>query len=76
MKKINFLNAVSISDVQTDIKENVKDIEEAPPILSKSKSTNGLSSLTKSIIEHETKQNEMNDILQNMRKWFRNIKMN
>jgi predicted nucleic acid-binding Zn-ribbon protein len=67
MKTINFSNAVVISDVKTDVKENVKDIEEAPPILSKSKSTNGLSSLTKSIIEHETKQNEMNDILENMR---------
>jgi len=68
MKKITFSNAISLLDVKTDVIENVKeDIEEAPKILSKSKSTNGLSSLTKSIIEHETKQNEMNDILQNMR---------
>ena len=67
MKKITFSNAVSLLDVKTDVIEDVKDIEEAPKILSKSKSTNGLSSLTKSIIEHETKQNEMNDILQNMR---------
>ena len=66
MKKITFSNAVVISDVKTDIKEDVKDIEEAPKI-SKSKSTNGLSSLTKSIIQHEEKQNEMNDILENMR---------
>ena len=66
MKKITFSNAVSLLDVKTDVIEDVKDIEEAPKI-SKSKSTNGLSSLTKSIIEHETKQNEMNDILQNMR---------
>ena len=66
MKKITFSNAVLILDVKTDVIEDVKDIEEAPKI-SKSKSTNGLSSLTKSIIEHETKQNEMNDILQNMR---------
>ena len=68
MKKITFSNAVSLLDVKTDVIENVKeDIEETPKILSKSKSTNGLSSLTKSIIEHETKQNEMNDILENMR---------
>ena len=67
MKKITFSNAVSLLDVKTDVIENVKeDIEETPKI-SKSKSTNGLSSLTKSIIEHETKQNEMSDILQNMR---------
>ena len=67
MKKITFSNAVSLLDVKTDVIENVKDIEEAPKILSKSKSINGLSSLSKSIIEHEEKQNEMNDILQNMR---------
>ena len=68
MKKITFSNAVSILDVKTDVIEDVKeDIEEAPKILSKSKSINGLSSLSKSIIEHENKQNEMNDILQNMR---------
>ena len=68
MKKITFSNAVSLLDVKTDVIEDVKeDIEEAPKILSKSKSTNGLSSLTKSIIEHETRQNEMDDILQNIR---------
>ena len=68
MKKITFSNAVSLLDVKTDVIENVKeDIEEAPKILSKSKSINGLSSLSKSIIEHENKQNEMSDILQNMR---------
>ena len=66
MKKITFSNAISLLDVKTDVIEDVKDIEETPKI-SKSKSTNGLSSLTKSIIEHETKQNEMSDILQNMR---------
>ena len=66
MKKITFSNAVSLLDVKTDVIEDVKDIEEAPKI-SKSKSTNGLSSLTKSIIEHETRQNEMDDILQNIR---------
>lgn len=62
MKKLTFSNATVIVP---EVKE-VNDIEEVP-ILPKSKSTNGLSSLTKSIIEHETKQNEMNDILENMR---------
>lgn len=57
MKKVSFSNApvlpVPAKTEETQIKT--------------SKSTNGLSSLTRSIIEHETKQNEMNDILENMR---------
>ena len=60
MKKISFGNAQVLGE------KVVVDIEEQPKMKT-SKSTNGLSSLTKSIIEHETKQNEMNDILENMR---------
>lgn len=60
-KKITFGNVKILGE---------NDIEEVPLLqipMTKSKSINGLSSLSKSIIEHEEKQNEMNDILQNMR---------
>jgi septal ring factor EnvC (AmiA/AmiB activator) len=61
-KKVQFSNVKILGE---------NDVEEIPllqpPPMVKSKSINGLSSLSKSIIEHEEKQNEMNDILQNMR---------
>lgn len=62
-KKITFGNVKILGE--NDIEE-VKVDPVVQPIV-KSKSINGLSSLSKSIIEHEEKQNEMNDILQNMR---------
>ena len=68
MKKVQFSN-VKILEENNNLSIPEHDMEEVPvqPHLTKSKSINGLSSLSKSIIEHEEKQNEMNDILQNMR---------
>lgn len=65
MKKVHFSNA-KLLNVPETVDETVK-IEELPQSMPKSKSINGLSSLSKSIIEHENKQNEMNDVLENMR---------
>ena len=67
MKKVQFSN-VKILGENNNLSIPEHDMEEVPvQPLTKSKSINGLSSLSKSIIEHEEKQNEMNDILQNMR---------
>lgn len=61
--KVQFSNVKILGE--NDIEEIPVVVEPSP--LPKSKSINGLSTLSKSIIEHEEKQNEMNDILQNMR---------
>ena len=70
MKKVQFSNVKILGENNNlSIPDPEHDMEEVPVLqpLPKSKSINGLSSLSKSIIEHEEKQNEMNDILQNMR---------
>jgi septal ring factor EnvC (AmiA/AmiB activator) len=65
MKKVHFSNVKILG--QTDNIEEIPAVVVEPLPLPKSKSINGLSSLSKSIIEHENKQNEMNDVLENMR---------
>ena len=68
MKKVQFSNVKFLGE-NNNLSIPEHDVEEVPVLqpLPKSKSINGLSSLSKSIIEHEEKQNEMNEILQNMR---------
>lgn len=65
MKKVQFSNVKILGENNIEV-EDIPILLQPPP-LTKSKSINGLSSLSKSIIEHENKQNEMNDVLENMR---------